>query len=64
MLLMKFMMSYCGGSFQVLRDRMTNGDQGVPKPKLGDAPLHPQEILKKTQASKLGDAPVHPLLRQ
>ena len=26
--------------------------------KLGDAPMHPQEIFKKTQASKLGDAPV------
>ena len=25
--------------------------------KLGDAPMHPQEIFKKTQASKLGDAP-------
>ena len=25
--------------------------------KLGDAPVHPQEIFKKTQASKLGDAP-------
>ena len=32
--------------------------------KLGDAPVHPQEIFKKTQASKLGDAPVHPLLHQ
>ena len=48
----------CGGSFQVLRDRMMKEDQGVPKPKLGDALLHPQEILNKTQASKLGDAPV------
>ena len=28
--------------------------------KLGDAPVHPQEIFKETQASKLGDAPVHP----
>ena len=26
--------------------------------KLGDAPMHPQEIFKETQASKLGDAPV------
>ena len=25
--------------------------------KLGDAPVHPQEIFKETQASKLGDAP-------
>src|SRR3954469_9582671 len=25
--------------------------------KLGDAPMHPQEIFNKTQASKLGDAP-------
>ena len=25
--------------------------------KLGDAPMHPQEIFKETQASKLGDAP-------
>ena len=25
--------------------------------KLGDAPVHPQEIFKKTQASKLGDDP-------
>ena len=48
----------CGGSFQVLRDRMMKEDQGVPKPKIGDAPLHRQEIFKKTQASKLGDAPV------
>ena len=32
--------------------------------KLGDAPMHPQEIFKKTQASKLGDAPMHPLLHQ
>ena len=32
--------------------------------KLGDAPMHPQEIFKETQASKLGDAPVHPLLHQ
>ena len=24
--------------------------------KLGDAPMHPQEIFKETQASKLGDA--------
>ena len=32
--------------------------------KLGDAPVHPQEIFKKTQASKLGDAPMHPLLHQ
>ena len=48
----------CEGSFQVLRDRMMKGDQGVTRPKLGDAPLHPQEIFKKTQASKLGDAPV------
>ena len=48
----------CGGSFQVLRDRMMKGDQGVPNPKLGDAPLHAQEIFKKTQVSKLGDAPV------
>ena len=32
--------------------------------KLGDAPVHPQEIFKETQASKLGDAPVHPLLYQ
>ena len=32
--------------------------------KLGDAPVHPQEIFKETQASKLGDAPVHPLLHQ
>ena len=32
--------------------------------KLGDAPMHPQEIFKGTQASKLGDAPVHPLLHQ
>ena len=32
--------------------------------KLGDAPVHPQEIFKKTQASKLGDAPVHPILNQ
>ena len=24
--------------------------------KLGDAPVHPQEIFKETQASKLGDA--------
>src|SRR3954470_23889113 len=32
--------------------------------KLGDAPMHPQEIFKNTQASKLGDAPVHPLLHQ
>ena len=37
---------------------MMKEDQGVRKPKLGDAPLHPQEIFKKTQASKLGDAPV------
>ena len=48
----------CGGSFEVLRDRMMKGDQGVPKIKLGDAPLHPREIFKNTQASKLGDAPV------
>ena len=34
------------GRFQVLRDRMMGEDQGVPKPKLGDAPLHPQEIFK------------------
>ena len=34
----------CEGSFQVLRRRMMKGDQGVPKPKLGDAPLHPQDI--------------------
>src|SRR3954469_9163390 len=32
--------------------------------KLGDAPMHPQQIFKETQASKLGDAPVHPLLHQ
>ena len=32
--------------------------------KLGDAPMHLQEIFKKTQASKLRDAPVHPLLHQ
>src|SRR3954469_15509283 len=32
--------------------------------KLGDAPMHSQEIFKKTQASKLGDAPAHPLLHQ
>ena len=32
--------------------------------KLGDAPMHPQEIFKETQASKLGDAPVHPLLHE
>ena len=25
--------------------------------KLGDAPVHPQEIFKETQESKLGDAP-------
>src|SRR3954468_12728907 len=31
---------------------------------LGDAPMHPQEIFKKTQVSKLGDAPAHPLLHQ
>ena len=48
----------CEGSFQVLRDKMMREDQGVPRPKLGDAPLHPQEILKKIQESKLGDAPV------
>ena len=42
----------------MLRDRMIKEDQGVTKPKLGDAPLHPQEIFKKTQASNLGDAPV------
>ena len=48
----------CEGSFQVLREIMMKGDQGVPKPKLGDALLHPQEIFKKTQASKLGDAPI------
>ena len=29
-----------------------------------DAPMHPQEIFKETQAYKLGDAPVHPLLHQ
>src|SRR4051812_31795160 len=28
--------------------------------KLGDAPVHPQEIFKETQASKLGDAPCIP----
>ena len=54
----------CGGSFQVLRHRMMKGDQGVPRPKLGVAPLHPQEIFNKAEASKLGDAPMHPLLRQ
>ena len=48
----------CGETFQVLQNRMMKGDQGVPMPKIGDAPLHPQEIFKKTQASKLGDAPV------
>ena len=48
----------CGGSSQVLQDRMMREDQGVPNPKLGYAPLHPQEIFKKTQAYKLGDAPV------
>ena len=48
----------CGGSFQVLRDRMIKEDQGAAKPNFGDAPLHPQEIFKKTQASKLGDAPI------
>ena len=48
----------------MLRDRMMKGDQGVPRPKPGDAPLHPQEIFKNTQASKLGVAPLHPLLRQ
>ena len=52
----------CDGSFQVLRDRMMKEDQGVPKPKLGDAPLHPQDIFKKTQASKLGMPPLHPIL--
>src|ERR1044071_488195 len=26
--------------------------------------IHPQQILKETQASNLGDAPVHPLLHQ
>ena len=40
------------------------GYQGVLGPKLGDAPLHPQEIFKKILASKLGDAPVASLLRQ
>ena len=48
----------CEESFQVLRGRIMKGDQGVPKPKLGDAPLHPQEIFKKTQAFKPGDAPI------
>ena len=48
----------CEGSFQVLRDRMTREDQGVPRPKIVDDPLHPREIFKKTQVSKLGDAPV------
>ena len=48
----------CEESFQVLRDRMIIEDQGVPKPKLGYDPLHPQEIFKKTQESKLGDAHV------
>ena len=48
----------CGGSFQVLRDMMIKEDQGVPKPKLGDAPLHPEEIFQKNQASKIGDDPV------
>ena len=48
----------CEGSFQVLRDMMMREDQGVPRPKLGDAPLNPQEIFKKTQASKLGYSPV------
>ena len=42
----------------MLRARMIKEDQGVPKPKLGDAPLHPQEIFKKIQASKPGVAPV------
>src|SRR4051812_21628769 len=32
--------------------------------KLGNAPVNPQEIFKKTQASKLWDAPVHPLLHR
>ena len=40
----------------MLRDRMIKEDQGVPKPKLGDALLHRQEIFLNTQASKLGDA--------
>ena len=48
----------------MLRDRMMKEDQGVPKTKLGDASLHPQELFKKTQASKLGNAPLHPLLHQ
>ena len=38
---------------------MMKGDQGVSRPKLGDAPLHPQEIFNKTNASKLGDALVY-----
>src|SRR3954467_15344923 len=32
--------------------------------KLGDAPMHPQQIFKETQESKLGYAPMHPLLHQ
>jgi len=47
-----------------MRRKMMKEDPGVQKLKLGDAPMHPQEIFKETQASKLGDAPVHPLLHQ
>ena len=51
-------------SFQVCEGRWWKKIRECQALKLGDAPMHPQEIFKETQASKLGDAPVHPLLHQ
>ena len=47
-----------------MRGKMIKKIQECQALKLGDAPVHPQEIFKKTQASKLGDAHMHPLLHQ
>ena len=52
------------GVFKCVREDDKKKIQECQALKLGDAPVHPQEIFKETQASKLGDAPVHPLIHQ
>src|SRR3954471_15576154 len=50
--------------FSSVRGKMMKKIHECQELKLGDDPMHPQEIFKETQASKLGDAPMHPLLHQ
>ena len=54
----------CGGSFQVLQDRMMKEDQGVPNPKIGEAPLNPKKYSIRLKCLSLGLPPLHPLHQQ